>query len=268
MLKALGPESSMTAAAIAYFTVFSFFPLVLLTAIIARTWLSPIVEVSEFLTELEFVFPGLNTLMETNIQRLISYEGTVTTVALVSLLWSSSSIFNALVRSLDRIWLTEQKRSVWRHRGIAIATAILLSLLLLTSSVAHSTAVAILNIFAPTILESYNGLLAQLITPLASIILFAMLYRFLPRAVVQWREIWLGAVVGGLLWEFAKRLFFYYFNTFVNQSDLFILLYGSIVAIIAFIAWTYLSTIIFLFGAYLNVEYSKAKKAKVKAKAS
>lgn len=261
-LKALGPESSTTAAAIAYFTLFSLFPLILLTAIIARTWLSPIVDTADLISQLEFVIPNLNLLLETNIQRLITYEGTITTVALITLLWSSSSIFNVLVRTLDRIWPTEEKRSVWRHRGIAIITALLISILLLTASLAHSIIVTVFDVFAPAILRPLNGILAQIVSALASVILFALLYRFLPRAVVHWREIWLGATLAGLLWEFAKRLFFIYFNNVLNQSDLFILLYGSIVAIIAFIAWTYISTIIFLFGAYLNVGHNNAKKAK------
>lgn len=251
----LSPESSMAAAAIAYFALFSFFPLIVFTTVIVGTWLEPILDRSQIIRQLDFVAPALAYLLENQLERIVGLEQTVTGVALIALLWSSSSIFYVLTRTLNRIWGASSRRPVWHHRGMAVVTLLLISGVLLTSSVAYSTAVSFLELLMPSQLQQLSGLGSRLATLTIDILLFGLLYRFLPRFPVRWRDVWLGAVGAGLLWELVKRAFFFYITHYLAQSSLTELIYGSVGTIIAFMAWSYASGLIFIFGAYLNVVY-------------
>ena len=71
-----------------------------------------------------------------------------------------------------------------------------------------------------------------------------------------------GAIGAGLLWELAKKIFLLFISTYISLSNL---VYGSVAAIFAILTWAYLSGIIFLFGAYLSVFYSRLKQQQQEA---
>ncbi|MCJ7551657.1 MAG: YihY/virulence factor BrkB family protein, partial [Anaerolineae bacterium] len=81
---------------------------------------------------------------------------------------------------------------------------------------------------------------------------FMLLYILLPHGMATWRELLLGATGAGLLWELAKKAFLLFVTTYISVSNL---VYGSVAGVIAFLAWAYFSSLIFLFGAYLSVAY-------------
>ena len=255
----LSPESSMAAASIAYFALFSFFPLVFFTTVIVGTWLDPILDRSQIIGQLDFVAPALANLLENQLERIVGVEQTVTGVALVSLLWSSSSIFYVLTRTLNRIWGASSRRPVWQHRGMAVITVLIISSVLLSASIAYSTIVSVLDVLMPSELKQLSGMGSQIAALGVDVLLFGLLYRFLPRFPVEWRDVWLGALGAGILWELVKRAFFFYTTNYLAQPNLTELIYGSVVTIIAFMAWSYASSLIFIFGAYLNVAYRERR---------
>jgi YihY family inner membrane protein len=85
---------------------------------------------------------------------------------------------------------------------------------------------------------------------------FMTLYMLLPHGAATWREILAGAIGAGLLWEIAKKAFLFFVSTYISVSNL---VYGSVAAIVAFLTWAYLSSLIFLFGAYLSAAYYRLK---------
>ena len=254
----LGPETALAAAAISYFTLFSLFPLTLLSVAIASLWLDPLLAESEIIRQLEFVAPAVGELLGDNIERIVLSRGPVTTFALLVLLWSSSNIFNVLTRTMDKIWEVVASRSPWRHRGLAILTALTISALLLAASFAEGTLLTIANSLLPEEWQIMRPYTVGFWWALASTALFAILYYFLPHVKLAWRSVLPGAIVAGLLWELAKRAFLYFLATYVTRSNL---VYGSVGAITAFLTWTYVSSIIFLFGAYLNREHTRFDEA-------
>lgn len=258
--KAISPESSLTAAAISYFALFSFFPLILFTTIIAGRWLGPFLDRHEIIEQLDFVAPALAFLLQSNLERIVSLQETITGISLVTLIWAASNIFYVLTRTLDRIWGVVGGRSIWRHRGMAVLSVLILSGVLLVASVVHSTLVSVLSVLAPRSLQPLGGPLSQLAAMFVSVMLFAVLYRYLPHANVHWVDIWPGALGAALLWEAAKRIFFFYATNYLLQSNLASLIYGSLATIIGFLAWSYVSSLVFLFGAYLNVGYAERRK--------
>jgi membrane protein len=254
----LSPDASTSAAAIAYFTLFSLFPLTLFTIAIASLWLDPTIIEGEVIKRLEFVAPAIGRLLGANIERIVLERGSATGVAAIALLWSASTIFHVITRALDRIWEVNRRRPVWRHRGLAIVTALSLSLILLIVSLVGSIIATVMSTLAPAQIQTLYPILSHLSAPLVSIILFGLLYFFLPHTRITIRDVVPGAVAAGLLWELAKRGFLYFVANYLTLSNL---VYGSVATLVAFLAWAYVSSIIFLFGAHLNVQLCRLRNA-------
>ena len=244
------PETSLIAASIGYFTLFSLFPLILLTVAIASIWLDPFLAESEILTQMEFVAPGLSALIGSNLERVMRLRGPVTGTATVVLLWSGSSIFNVLTRTMDQIWGVDDRRSGWRRRGFAIVVALFISGLLLVATAGSGVIVTILNSLMPPEWAQVRLFTTQFWAVFVNIALFGLLYYFLPHVTLHWRQVLPGALLGGILWEAAKHIFLFFAASYLTRSNL---VYGSVATIIALLTWTYISSFIFLLGAHFNV---------------
>ena len=250
--QALMPESSITAAAIAYFALFSLFPLTLLSISIASFRLGPLMDQQLIVQKLEFIAPALGRLLGQNIDEIIQARGPVTSVALVSLIWSASTIFYTLTQTLNAIWGNQRTRPVWKRRGLAILFVLtFVGPALILGSFAGSI-VANLRTWLPAQIVPVGVGISFVVAILLDIALFMVLYILLPHGDSTWREILPGAIGAGLLWEFAKKAFLLFVSTYISVSNL---VYGSVAAIIAFLIWAYLSGIIFLFGAFLSVSF-------------
>jgi membrane protein len=254
--EALKPDSAITAAAIAYFALFSLFPLTLLSIAIASFNLGPLLDQQLAVQRLEFVAPALGQLLGKNIDEIIRARGPVTIVALVGLTWTASTIFFILTQTLNGIWSHKRSRPVWKRRGLAILFVLAFAgpALLLTSFA--SSMISNLSTWLPDQIKPIGGGIGFVVAILLDVALFTVLYIMLPHGTSTWREILPGAIGAGLLWELAKKAFLFFVATYISVSNL---VYGSVAAIIAFLAWAYLSGQIFLFGAYLSVGYHHKK---------
>ena len=252
--QALRPDSAITAAAIAYFALFSLFPLTLLSIAIASFNLGPLMDQQLIVQRLEFIAPALGQLLGQNIDEIIRARGPVTVVALVSLIWSASTVFYMLTGTLNEIWGIERSRPVWKRRGLAMLFVLaFVGPMLFLASFAGSM-IANLLTWLPDQITPIVGGVSMMLAILLDIALFMVLYLMLPHGASSWREILPGAIGAGLLWELAKKAFLFFVSTYISVSNL---VYGSVAAIIAILTWAYLSGLIFLFGAYLSVSYWK-----------
>jgi membrane protein len=91
-----------------------------------------------------------------------------------------------------------------------------------------------------------------LVSILVTIILFIIVYRFMPNARVSLRDTIPGAVIGGLLWEAAKYIFAWSLHFFHYDQ-----IYGSVGAVVAVLTWGYVSSLILLFGAQLTAVFHR-----------
>lgn len=248
---ALAPESQLVASSIGYFTLFSVFPLALLVVAIASNWLDPMLAEARIVAELEFIIPGLETMLGENLQNLIRARGPITGVAAIMLIWSASSVFNVVTRAMDRIWGADinHRRSVWRHRTLAVGMVLIITMLLLLASSIEGTVLTIINSLVPSTLMDIGPFTTSFWAVFLNVLLFSLLYYFIPHVKIGWREVIPGAIMAGLMWHFAKQLFLYFVGTYLSRSNL---IYGSVGTIIAFLTWTYISSLVLLCGAYLN----------------
>jgi len=258
-MQALQPNSVVMAAAIAYFAVFSLFPLTLLSITIASFSFGSLIDQQAIILRLEFIAPALSQLLGKNIDEIIIARGPVTIVALISLIWSSSSLFYILTGTMNDIWGIKRRHPVWKRRGLAILFVLVsVGPIIFLATFASSMVANLVTWLPEHTIQIVSGV--SLVTAvLLDFTLFLAVYMLLPHADSGWREILPGAIGAGLLWEIAKRIFLYFVTTYVSISNL---VYGSVAAIIAFLTWAYISGLIFLFGAYLSVSYYRLKQQK------
>lgn len=257
---ALAPESQLVASSIGYYTLFSVFPLALLVVAIASNWLDPLLAETRIVAELEFIVPGLESLLGENLQNLVRARGPITGVAALMLIWSASSVFNVITRAMDRIWGADinHRRSVWRHRTLAVAMVLIITTLLLAASTIEGTLLTIVNSLLPEVLAGFGPFTTRFWTVFINVLLFSLLYYFIPHVKVGWREVLPGAILAGILWQIAKQLFLYFVANYLSRSNL---IYGSVGTIIAFLTWTYFSSLVLLIGAYLNRHVAASRQA-------
>ena len=262
--EALMPDTAITAAAIAYFALFSLFPLTLLSISIASFNLGPLMDQQLIVQKLEFIAPALGQLLGQNIDEIIQARGPVSGVALVSLIWSASTIFYTLTQTLNKIWGNKRSRPVWKRRGLAILFVLtFVGPALFLASFAGSL-IANLRTWLPDPIIPMGSGISFGVAILLDVALFMVLYILLPHGASTWREILPGAIGAGLLWELAKKAFLFFVSTYISVSNL---VYGSVAAILAFLLWAYLSGLIFLFGAFLSVSYYRLKQPQPEAAA-
>jgi membrane protein len=262
--QALQPGSGIAAAAIAYFAFFSLFPITLLSVAIASFNLGALMDQGLVLQRLEFIAPSLGLLLGQNLDEIIRARGPVTVVALVSLIWSASTIFYMLTATLTIVWGNGPSRPVWRRRGLAILLVLaFVGPILFLASFADGM-MAGLSTWLPEQIIRLVSSTSWFQAILLDIALFMMLYFILPHATATWRELLPGAIGAGLLWELAKKVFLYFISTYISISNL---IYGSVATIIAILTWAYVSSVILLFGAYLSVSYCQQRERQQKAAA-
>jgi len=256
-------DTSIMASGIAYFSLFSLFPLILLSISIASFRIGPAFAVDEHIIvqELEFIAPALSQLLGDNIDHIIRARGSVSSVALISLIWSSSSVFYTLTHTLNNIWHIRQSRAAWKRRGLAILFVLaFVGPTLFLFSLAGSV-LANLRFWLPDLILPFTEWIGTALTILLDITLFMAVFMALPHGKATWREVLPGAIGAGLLWEAAKKIFIAFVATYISISNL---VYGTVAAIIAFLFWAYIGSLVFIFGAYVSVafwEYRENKKS-------
>ena len=245
-------DTTLGAAGIAFFALFSVFPLILLIVAISSLWYDPLWVEGKLVAQMEFIIPGFSNLLGANFERIIKARSSVTQIASLVLIWSASSLFSIMARALDVIWNDREVRPRFRYRGMSLLFVALGSLIVLPALFIATTVVPIIAHFVPELVSRLYVWLTPFISILVSSLLFGLLYRYVPHNRPNWQEVWPGAVTCGFFWELAKRGFQYYTSHYLSTSNL---VYGSFATIIAFLLWVYLSGLLFFFGAHLGKGY-------------
>jgi YihY family inner membrane protein len=249
-----------TAAAMSYFGLMTLFPALLLMLAISNQ----IPAGAEMLRHAADVYPGSSSFLRDTVRSLSSVSTGIIITCVIVVLWAGSWVFSVLERALNRIWGTIS-RTFWHGRAITIGMIGIVGVLLSVSVLITSWLVALRDMagrFSPRQIARYPILLAvgsvfwqgifAILSFLITVILFVAVYRFLPRAEVRLRDTLPGAIVAGLLWELAKYVFAWSLGYFHYDQ-----IYGSVGAVVAVLTWSYVSSLILLFGAQLTAVFHR-----------
>ena len=250
-------RASQAAAGLAYYILFSLFPLLLVLVTVA-TYLWNLRSEVAFQEAVNFIaqaIPVSRDLIADNLGTALELRGPIGLIGLVGTIWSASGAFATLTRNVNLAWSEAEAPSFFRQRLTALAMVGALILLLLLS-VAASTAGRLLP--APVLQDSnlrtatnllWSGVTTRLIPLLLSALLFVALYRWVPTEAVSWRAALWGGGLTGVAWEIAKEVFAWFVSSGLTNYKL---VYGSLGGVIALLFWIYIGASLALFGAHLT----------------
>ena len=250
------------AASIAYYALLSLFPFLLLiisilSAITAND--HERVEVLTFVfryfpTRLDFVADQLDALQQARFQ--------VGVAGGLSLVWASLGVFGAVTSAVNSAWGVEKQRSFLKHRLVSflmlVAAGGFLMLALLLASVAQVAGAS----WFGTVLGRYQWIatfqtwIAGYLTIVLLILGVGLVYYFIPNAKTRLRDVWVGAIVTGLLWRAA----FSGFSWYLARNQRLALIHGSIAAVVVFLLWIYVSAVILMFGVEFTASYARLRR--------
>lgn len=253
-------NAPMLSAGIAFFTFFSFFPLLLFMAIVFGYYLEDQALRDQILNYVFSNIPALGSLVKTNIESLIAGKSNAGVIAVIALLWSGIGAFGGLSVALNTIYEVQETRHFVVQKLLALLAFALIITLILVSFATTTVAsifkekVLVLVLKEPFISYSWT-FLSHVIGIISTLLLFFVVYKLAPNVKLHVKHIWLGTIVAGVFWEIAKRIFAIYLNAFAFTS--YGLVYGSLAVIVLFLFWLYLSAMLLLLGAEINVAYSR-----------
>jgi membrane protein len=249
-------EESLTmhAAAIAFYGLLSFGPVILVVLATGGLFLSGQADLMETIKEnLTVVFPAAHKELVDQLTSFVAKSKVFGLVGVVGLLWSGSRVFASLDTSLNDVWRVAQTRPYWKHRLLAMGLVPLLLLLFMSS-------MAITSIYSLVMGSQWasNSGIAELpliadvvryvIPPLLSWAIFFGLYWFLPARPVPARSALIGSAVAAALWELAKLVFDIFLRNFGRMDTV----YGTAAGIVILMLWFYYSAMTFLVGAVVG----------------
>ncbi len=241
------------AAALAYYTIFSLFPLTLLLAIAINNILGAAAAQQQITSALLLFVPqeGASDLID-SINQALDQNRSFGLLAIAGLVWAGLGLFSNVTASLDLIFRVPTSRSIWRQRLVAVAMIVVLIVLVSASFITSGvlSLISALLVSRPSIWVT----VASVFVPLGvNMMIFVMLFRFVPARRVHWDAVWPAALFGAVGWELAKAGFSWYLRNLSN----FQVIYGSIATVIVLLFWAYLLSSVFIFSAELCAQLNE-----------
>lgn len=171
--------------------------------------------------------------------------------------FGATGLFGELQAALNAIWNVRPRadRGILgfvRDRFLSFSMVVGTAFLLLVSLVVSTAITAITKYLGNDWLSTWVPLVNIAVSFAIITLLFAMIYRFLPDAVIAWKDVWLGAVVTSLLFNAGKYAISVYLGESAISSA-----YGAAGSLAVLLTWFYYASQVFLFGAELTQVYAK-----------
>jgi membrane protein len=248
-------------AALAYYTVFSIVPLLIIVIGIAGLVFGEEAAQTYIMTQVQsLVGPQSAEALEEMLKTANkpSYGYTATGIALVTLLVGASGVFAQLQDALNDIWKVEPKSGrgiigLIKDRFLSFLAVLGTGFLLLVSLVV-SAILSAAGKFVSGWLPAPEAVLhaVNLVVSFAVItVLFAMMFKFLPDARIDWNDVWIGAALTSLLFTIGKFLI----SLYLGKADIGSA-FGAAGSFVIVLVWVYYSSQLLLFGAEFTAVYA------------
>lgn len=246
-------RASQASASLAYYVIFSLFPL-LLVLISAGSFFLDSEQVYLKATQLvRQTFPATSyEWIVENLHNVLRQRGTVGVLGLATLLWAASGGFISLAYNINLAWLEAPQRNFFQRRLIGLQMIAGLSVLFFLTLIIDSI-IGILHLLNLPFTDILNldiwrwssGLFSWLVY----FLLFFVLYDWVPTVNVSLQAAFWGALTASVAWKVATALFTWYVRSGLGRYEL---IYGSVGTLVAFLFLVYILAMITLFGAHLT----------------
>ncbi|WP_034256582.1 YihY/virulence factor BrkB family protein [Adhaeribacter aquaticus] len=265
-------NSFRLAAALAYNTIFSLPPLLLIIiAAAGAIWGEEAVS-GQLESQLGSMVGADAAASIQNMIKNINQSGKggiASTIGIGTLIFAATTFFITLQDSLNSIWNVRAKPTnnivkILKDRFLSFGLILSIALLMLVSLLIS----AILTLFTDYLQQTFPTIaiifihILNIIVSLAFItFLFALIYKYLPDAIIRWKDVWVGSFLTSLLFVIGKFLISWYIGRGDVASP-----YGAAGSVIIILVWIYYSSLIIFFGSEFTQQYANTFGEKIRPK--
>jgi membrane protein len=249
------------ASSIAYYSLLSLFPFFLLALAILASVTGNDTDRASVLGFVLRYFPRQFEFVNTQLEAMQSAGVRLGVIGSILMVWAAMGVFSAITSAVNHAWGVEKQPSYLKHKLMAFVMLVTASLLLLVGlllvsaiNVAEARWFAVIMAHAPGLLV-LQGWAVKSASTIIFIVIVGLVFYFVPNAAVRFRDVWVGAILTGLLWRAALAGFSRYVRDLNRFS-----VHGSIAAVVVFLVWVYISAVIFLYGVEVTAAYARLRR--------
>jgi membrane protein len=250
-------------AALAYYSIFSLGPIIVIAIAVAGFFFGHDAVSGQVSTSITAM---LGKTGAAAVQAMLADAGRPRDGLLASLLGLGALLFAAigvvvqLKDALNTVWEVEGEpaHGTWsfiRSYVVSLAAVLALGFLLLVSLTVTAGLAAVGKFTAPHLQEGSLHVLSTVVSLSVISVLFAMMFKWLPDAEIDWHDVWLGAVVTAVLFEIGKAGIGFYIGKQGLEST-----YGAAASIIVVLIWVYYTSQIILMGAEVTRAFARHRR--------
>ena len=264
LLRLLTGDDLTHAAAIAFYSLLSVFPFLLLASSILGTVTADDADRAAVLRFVLRYFPARLDFVSTQLDAIRESRAGLGAAGGLGLLWGSLGVFAAVTSAVNHAWGVATRRGFWKHRLVSFlllvsAGAVMLAALLLMTA----RRVVLASRFGP-VLARFDELAilapsaVEFLATALLIVALGLVFYFIPNARIRFRDVWVGAVLTGVLWRIA----FSGFSWLTAHNLQMRLVNASLAVAMAFLLWAYVAAIILLYGAQFTAAHSRVRQGR------
>jgi membrane protein len=255
-----GHKDARQGAALAYYSVFSLGPIIVIAIAIAGLFFGHDAITSQVTSSLQGMLgdTGAKAVEAMLAGASRPAEGALATILGVgALLFAAIGVVVQLKDALNVVWEVEESEEsgIWhfaRNYVLSFAAVLALGFLLLVSLLVTAALAAAGKFVAPHIPEGVLHVISTLVSCAVVTVLFGMMFKWLPDVSVGWSDVWLGALLTALFFEVGKAAIGFYIGKQGLEST-----YGAAASIVVVLIWVYYTSQIILMGAEITHAYAK-----------
>jgi membrane protein len=252
------------AASIAYYALLSLFPFFLLAfALLGSATADDASRNAVFAFVLKY-FPTQFDFITSQLDAFRSSRGTLGVAGTIAMVWGALGVFGAISTAVNYAWGVEKQRSFWKHKLFSFVMLLVAGLILLIALLLVSASQVASASWFEDVLHGFPALMVlrsftiRHATTLLFILVVGLVYYFVPNAKVRFRDVWIGALVTGLLWKGVLEAFSFY----VRDMTRFTRVNGSIAVVVVFLVWVYVQAVILLYGVEFTAAYARLRRGR------
>ena len=179
----------------------------------------------------------------------------------IFLIWGALGVFGAISTAVNYAWGVEKTRSFWGHKLFSFLMLVVAGLIMLVALLLVTASRVVGATWFAEVMSSFPGLavLRSLAVRYATTGLFiavvGLILYFVPNTKVRFRDVWIGALLTGILWRIALEAFSWFFRDMTRLSRI----NGSIGAVVVFLIWVYTQAVILLYGVEFTASCARLR---------
>ncbi len=252
-------DDMMHAAAIAYYALLSFLPLLMLSLSVLGQLTADNGAHAEVLRLVLQYFPTQLDFIDAQLEVFRQAPVPISVGGMLALVWASQGVFGALSTAVNHAWGVERGRSFWGHRVFSLlmmiaAGALIMAAMILVGAAKVSSQHSQFWELFPRV-AMVTDWISRSWTFLMFVGVVGLIFYFVPNTKVRFRDVWPGAVWTAVLWRLALDAFSWWVTHFARAS-----IHGSIATVVWFLVWVYISSVLLLYGVEVTAIYARLRR--------